>query len=500
MMIPSKYWTIWLIDSPRIERNQLHNGYRPKQIKQAFEFIQCQFPDLVGKTRLSPPDNKYIQTTLWRMFCSTGDIQKRALAGLCLRCYVSERILITCKTIPHIYNTTAQIGFTYIDLLPCVLNDDGAALVILDCEGKTQYILNHDGTTRPVVKEAELFTVEILGKFNPNLDFNESLENWTMRLTRQNEKLKLVLWDFGIGTASDWGLLCKHVSRSLEQVLQKGDSEIIKAFQQVYQRDRIKLRQKGRCTEPTASQQLEILQILQQQHQHIVISSAKELIYHLKRIAETLRQEMLCKKTGSPKTVPTVIYDAKSGNYIPHPELPYYIDPDPEDVELEQWQQNFTDWLDEVLYQAVAEVIPQRIQDLEKSKGYKNFAHRFPEGLQYYYHESKSLSEIARIWGIEWSRARRIFQLDNFLEIIQYRTEEKFIERLLQVLNQSQFKKISHDSEHFKKVAVETREFIWNKVFKDAKAETLAGKNLSRNSLVAQKIRTYLDYLNILVS
>ncbi|MEH2182772.1 hypothetical protein [Nostoc sp.] len=426
------------------------------------------------------------------MFRSTDDIYQRALAGLCLRCYVSHRILITCKTIPHIYNVSAENLFRYTDLLPFVLNDDGTALVIVDSEGKTQHILNHhDSTTRPILKGGEFFSVDILQRFNPNLGSNESLDNWTSRLTRQNQEIKSFLWEFGLATPSDWGLLCKSVPRSLSGLLlTEEDYEIVKAFQTVYQRDRLKTRQKGRCSEPTPSQLQEMLNLLQQIN---ITFSPQQLIYNLKRIAEILRQDWLFKKTGTTKTLPTEVYDNSTNDYLPNPDLPYYTDREPEDIELEKLQEIWKNLFEKVLYKIIAEVIHQRIEDLKKSKGYKNFAQRFPEGLRLYYQENKSLSEIGKLWEIEWSKARRIFQIENFLEIVQYRTEEIFLEKLLQSVNKYQLTRIYHETDYLKNIAAEIREFAYEKTFKEAKAELAASKKQIKNSLFAQIIRIYLN-------
>ncbi|NJR76172.1 MAG: hypothetical protein HC773_26525 [Scytonema sp. CRU_2_7] len=271
MVSPTKYWQMQIL--PIGEDVQLKHH---REISKAKEFFQTQFPHLSNKPTLSTEENKQVQTVLWEIFRSDDDISQRAIAqraapcwsiaGLCLRCYVSHRILITCKKIPHIYNVSAENLFSYTDLLPFVLNDDGKALVILDSEGKTQYILNdRDGTTRPIAKGGEFFSVEVLRKFNPNLGSNESLDNWTHRLTRQNENIKSFLWEFGLATPSDWGLLCKSIPRSLSGLLSTEDYEIVKAFQTVYQRDRLNTRQRGRCSEPTASQLQEMLHLLQQQ-------------------------------------------------------------------------------------------------------------------------------------------------------------------------------------------------------------------------------------------
>ncbi|NMF66623.1 hypothetical protein DP113_25375 [Brasilonema octagenarum UFV-E1] len=486
MASPTKYWQMQILPIGKDVHLKHH-----REISKAKEFLKTQFPHLSNKPTLSTEENKQVQTVLWNIFRLDDDIYQRAIAGLCLRCYVSHRILITCKTIPHIYNVSAENLFKYTDLLPFVLNDDGKALVILDSEGKTQYILNnHDGTTRPIAKGGKFFSVDILRSFNPNLGSNESLDNWIHRLTRQNEEIKSFLWEFGLATPSDWGLLCKSVTRSLSGLLSTEDYEIVKAFKTVYQRDRLKKRQKGRCSEPTPSQLQEMLYLLQQKN---LIISQNTLIYHLKHIAESLRQDWLYKKTGSTKTVPMEVYDNSTNDYFPNPELPYHTDREPEDVEFERLQEICKDLFEQVLYETIGEVIHQRIEDLKKSKGYKNFAQRLPEGLRLYYQESISLSEIGKHWGIEWSKARRIMQLENFLEIVQYRTEEIFLEKLLQSLNQSQSTRISQEPESLKNIVAEIRDFAWNQTFKQAKAELLSGKKQSKNSLFAKQICVYLS-------
>jgi hypothetical protein len=486
MVSPTKYWQMQIL--PIGEDVQLKK-YR--EISRAKEFFKIQFPHLNSNRTLSTEENKQIQRVLWEIFRSDDDIYQSAIAGLCLRCYVSHRILITCKTIPHIYNVNAENLFRYTDLLPFVLNDDGKTLVIVDSEGTTQHILNyHDGTTQAIAKGGEFFSVDILRRFNPNLGSNESLDNWTNRLTRQNEQIKSFLWEFGLATPSDWGLLCKSIPRSLCGFLLTGDYEIVKAFQTVYQRDRLKTRQKGRCLEPAPSQLQEMLHLLQQES---ITFSPTELIYHLKRIAEILRQDWLYRKSGYIKTISTEVYDNSTNDYFDNPEFPYHKDSDPEDVELEKLQEICSNLFEQVLYQTIAEVIQERIEYLQKSRGYKNFAQRFPEGLRLYYQDNISLGEIAKLWEIEWSKARRIFQLEDFLEIVQYRTEEIFLDNLLQSLNKSRLTKISDEPDYLKNIAAEIRKFAWNKTFKKAKAELMAGKKLQKKSLFAQRIRTYLS-------
>lgn len=479
MQSPLNYWTICL---------PLLNN---REIGRAKEFFESQFPYLSQKTELLPQANKQIQTILLSMFREADDVEERALAGLCLRCYVSHRIFITCQNIPNIYNAGAEKLFSHNDLLPLVLNDDGKALVILDSQGKTQYILHHDGTTQPILKGGEFFSIVILQKFNPNLEPNQSLDNWVKRLTCQNENIKSFLWEFGLATPSNEGLLCKNITRPLSKLFSAADLEIIKAFQTVYRRDRLKTYQKGRCSKPTLSQLQEILALLQPQKTTI---SIKQLDSELKRIAEILREDWLFRKTGSTKTVPLEINDDSTNNVFPNPEL-YHTDRDPEDVELEILQETCNNSFEQTLHQTIPEGIQQRIKELKESRAYKNFAQRYPEALRLIYQENISLGGIAEIWGIQWIKAQRILKLEDFLNIVQYRTEEVFLDKLLKLLNKSQSTQIQNEPDKLKKIAESIREFALTKAFKEAKAELVASKTLVKNSLFAQKIRILLSDL-----
>ncbi|MBD0360466.1 MAG: hypothetical protein ICV56_07140 [Nitrososphaeraceae archaeon] len=377
-------------------------------------------------------------------------------------------------------------------MLPFVLNDDGKELVLLDSEAQNQLILNQDDTTQPIAKGGEFFSAEILRKFNPNLSSSESLDNWTWRLTQQNENLRLFIWELGVRTPSDWALLCRHIPRSLEPHLQKGDREIVEVFHAVYRRDRRNSHEKGRCFQPTLNQLQEMCDLLKPKN---IIISHRKLIYHLKRIAEILRQDTLYRKTGSPQTIPIEVYDKSSENYVTNLELGYYTDTPLEEIELNQLKEDCHSLFEEVLYEAISEVVEQKVEDLQKSKGYKSFAQQFPEGLRLYYQKNMSLGEIAKLWGIPWCQARRIFKLENFLDNVQYRTEEKFIAKISKTNTKSQLATICNSPDYLKNVAEEIRNYALNKTFNHAHAEILSGKKQKKNSLFAQILQRYLNNL-----
>lgn len=483
MVITSNYWKIHL---PTGEDKPATNQ---KLITQGEKFLKQHFPHVADKPTLTPQENKYIYTNLFTIFDSHNDAYQKAIALLCLRCYVSERILIACRMIPQIHKISGENLFSYTELLPFVLNDDGKTLVILDKDRRTQLILEKDGTAKPLVPEGatlgRFFTVEILRKFNTQPGNNESLDNWVTRLTNHNDGVRSFLWSFGLATPTDWALLCKSIPAKMDTLFLQADREIINAFQAVYQRDRLQSQIKGRCTEPTSNQLLQILQVLRQQN---VILTQKELLSHFHRIAEVLREDWLYTKTGAPKKVPTELYDSTNHNYQLNPELPYYTDRNLEEVELEKLSELCQKLFEQVLKEIIAVVIRQRIEELKKSRGYKDFATKFCEGLRLYYKENMSLSEIAQQWGINWSKARRIFELENFIDIIQAQTEEKFSQKLLQSLDEQRVQTISHDPEYLKNIAVSIREFTCQKTFDLAKSELVTGKKQTKNSLLAKLI------------
>lgn len=191
----SKYWKICQISLTR-ERA----GYEFRSLPLAQQFLQNQFPD----PSTSPSEK--IQTVLLSQFRSqnsTVDATSRAQAGLCLRCNVSYPILKACQKLDNLFGGGRQ--FTYHDLLPFVLNDDGKVLLILDNEGKTQFKLDSSGNPQPATYK--VFAVEVLRTFKSDASSRMSLENWVFLQTKQHPELKNFLSEFGFQHLSDWALL-----------------------------------------------------------------------------------------------------------------------------------------------------------------------------------------------------------------------------------------------------------------------------------------------------
>ena len=498
MVTTSRYWNIYLINSPVYENNRVRGGYKNVKVDIAQQFFNDRFSDLVLRENLSDEDEKYIQRSLWQIFYNGSTIKDCALAGLCLRCYISQMILIACRKIAA-SGPGDRRPFTYVDLLPFVLNDDGKTLIILDRDGKNQILLDENGESRLLEKEGRFFSVEIIRTYNPELSKSQKLDNWVMMRTPQSFELKKYLWSFGYRTPSNWALLCRDIPKTLERILNNGDSKILEVFHAVYRRDKLNSGKQGLSSEPTPEQLQEMLYLLREQG---IVSSSQILIDNLRRIADILRQDKISKVTGSPKAESTEIpeysgnnFMLNPSNYIPNPNLPHSYNNDPEEIEYQDLQNLCRDLAQEILSQAIAQKVEQKKASLAKRKKYAYFAEKFPEGLRLYYQEDNplNLSEIAKLWGIEWHKARRIFNLRELLTDIQYLTEEIFMNKIMERQIDSRLELMSQNPDYLKNVAEAIRGLIYEIAFEEAFSEIFTPKNQSKNSLFAQLLRQYLD-------
>ena len=271
----SKYWKIC-----RISLKRETVAYEYCLVPPAQAFVTKQVPN---------SHNGDMQAALNSYFHSNNsviDATTRALAGLCLRCYVSDPILKACKKIDNLFSGEKQ--FTYQDLLPFVLNDDGQSLILLDRDGKTQLILDNKGETKTT--NYKFFTVEILRTFKHNSSRRMSLDNWAYLQTRQNPELKDFLSEFGFKALSDWALLNRARPKQLERLSERSRTSV-EIFHAVYRRDRLGQRQAGvrKCPDPSSAQLQEMLTLLQERN--VIINSRVESVKQLKQVSTQFRKD-----------------------------------------------------------------------------------------------------------------------------------------------------------------------------------------------------------------
>lgn len=496
----SRYWTICIITNPLDENCNLTKGYRNKQSTLARNFFEEEFPEFKSQTSLSKEENQYVQLSLWNTFHNqTLEREQRALAGICLRCYVSHAIVKGCEILAKRGFSFNKIPFetSFENFLAYVLNDDGNTFVVVSSDVKTQLIVKDSGEIQQIPKARNLFSVEILSSYNPHLSnskSSESLDNWCIRRIKQNKELQTLLLEYKVWVPSDWSLLCREIPKSLSTCLKDEDSHFIEVFHAVYRRDRRESCQRGRCSEPTDAQLKEMLSSLEDKG---IKLASSELIQKFQEIAEILRQDNHSIKTGKPQADSIDVSNSSEDSNDSLSKLNQLgtENNNCEDMEEKELRELLNQLPQSALYRAISFRIPQRVEILAAKKPSKAYAEKFVDGLRQYYHEVNplSLKEIAEQWQINWAKARRIFQLSELIASVQYTSEEIFISKIQEQASQFFAEEISCKPNNLKEITEEVRSFLDKVAFQEARAEIIAARSPYKNSLFAQILRKYMN-------
>ena len=472
MGISSRYWNIW-----RISLTHERVGYKYCLVPAAQEFIQKQF---------AYSRNEDIQAALLSYFHakkSAVDSMTRALAGLCLRCYVSDPILKACQKIDHLFGGEKQ--FTYQDLLPFVLDDDGQALVILDSDRQNQLILSSNGEAK--TSAYKFFSVKILQTFKFDSQPRMSLDNWAFLQTKQNPELKDFLSEYGFQHLSDWTLLNRARPKQLER-LSVRERHLVEVFHAVYRRDRRMQQSKGaiKYPDPSTLQLQEMLTRLQ--FANVTLNSTVELMKELKQVAILLRQYDIWSYRKRLE-----IQDPDTGSYTIRTDLPT-----DSFNELDVEQQEFVEFLYQQLSLALTGAIEQeiglRITWLRKSHKYAIFAQQLIPGLQLYYSQGMSLKDIAPKLGMtSWDEARRVLNPGEILSKVRTSTVQQLLAHLLKKAEEKGLTKLPPEPDYLKTLKEQIEAFADAEIFQQAAEEIRAGKNRRMNSAYAQQLRIYLE-------
>jgi hypothetical protein len=468
----SRYWHIC-----RISLKNQRAGYEYSLVPIAEEFFH---------QKVFSSQTREMQAFLLSSFHSfsrvKADVATRAEAGFCLRCYVSEPILKACQKIDSLFS--GDKSFTYKDLLPFVLNDDGKTPIILDSDRKTQLLLDENGIAK--TSTFKFFTVEILRTYNAESG-SMSLDNWAYLQTKQNSEVKDFLSEFGFQNLSDWALMNRARPKQIER-LSVRDRHLVEVFHSVYRRDRQKHRQVGakRCPDPSTAQLQEMLKSLQQRG--VLINTPVELTKELKHVATQLRQYDIWSYRE-----PLEIQDPDTGSYTTRVDLP-----NDSDHELDVEQREIVEFLHEQLKLALVGSIEQQISDrlseLQKSRKYVTLANQFIPGLQLYYCQQMSLKDVGIKLGMSsWDQTRRILNPGELLSQVRTRTVQQVIEKILEVAHSKGLTEIPPKIEYLKTVVEQIEAFADAEIFQEAAEEIRAGKSRSLDSLYAQELRRNLN-------
>ncbi|AFY58573.1 hypothetical protein Riv7116_6224 [Rivularia sp. PCC 7116] len=474
MNASSRYWKIWRID-PAAQRL----GYKQVLVTAAEDFAHSKFSET------KEGDKQNILLSCFNGKENDVEIRERALAGLCLRCYVSEVILKACKKLDSLFSGEKQ--FTYRELLPFVLNDDGQKLIVLDKDGKTQLTVDDNSQTK--VSPYKYFSVTVLQTFDAELQSRMSLENWVYLQTKQNTELKKYLSEFGFKNLSDWALLNKIRKKQLKDLSQQ-ERYIVEAFHAVYRRDRQQLKNKGnkKCPDPSSAQLQEMIIYLQQKP--VRINTPVELMEQLQQIGLQLRSYDIWSTRES-----LDIYDAESGSYATRRDLPAFS-VDEVDLEQQEFLQFLHLHLQTVLTQTIEQVIEANIQKLQKSKRYSPFAQKYIQGLYFYYSEAISLKELAPKLGMSsWDQARRILNPGELLSKVRAKTVEQMLEGILKKAAEKGLTKIPPEANYLLALTEQIESYLDGEIFQQAAEEIRVGTNRKMSGVYANQLLAYIQRL-----
>ncbi|HTL89321.1 MAG TPA: hypothetical protein VL134_07960 [Leptolyngbya sp.] len=459
----AKYWNLWQISPSH------PSGYRSQPLSIAHAYFEQQFDRSCEDTLL--------QSALLSQFRESLDVLDRAQAGLCLRCSVSDPILKACKKLENLFG--GDRSFTYRDLLPFVLNDDGKRLILLDDDGKTQVVISRSGEACRIAFKT--FAVEILRTFKANALNRMSLNNWAYLQTKQNAELRAYLSEFGFQNLSDWALLNRAKLKQLAQLSDR-DRAMVEAFHAVYRRDRRSQRATaGSCPDPSM-QQLE-----EMQKQLPLAITPQQVFIALKQIAVQLRQYDIWSYRE-----PLEIKDADSNEYVTRTDLPSSAI-DETEIEQQEFLEFLREQLQRVLTQAIEQEIHSMIVNLENSKRYAPFAKKFIPGLQFYYGQSLSLKEIAPLLEMtSWDQARRILNPGELLSRVRSSTLQNLLDVVLKKAEQQGLTQNPPESNYLRSLVEQIEAYADAEVFQAAVEEIRAGKHRSMTSVYAKQILSYI--------
>jgi hypothetical protein len=478
MSEPSKYWNLIRIDAA-----EASGGYKIQPMPLAQQFFQAHFLESVRRSSLTDAP---IQAALLQWShteavtakaiatthaakpdrpCPVGEASTQLKALLCLRCYISHPILQACVKRARIFG--AGNRFTYRDLLPFVLNDDGRFSL----------------TYTP-------FSVEILQSFQPK---RSSLAGWVDVRVKRHPELNQFLLECGLRISSDWAVLNKANLNTLGA----SDRSLVEAFHAVYRRQRSQNHNSNqRCPDPTEAQLHEMIQYLQQSH--LAISNPKEMLNQLKRVAAHLRHETIWGQRGAPLAESLDFTDPETGEVIVR-EIPDPVSPMDvvEEKERSHLQTFCADQLLRCLDEGIQQGIGDRIASLQKRSRYAHLASQVQPALRLLYFEGKSQAQIATCLGMtNQSQVSRVLDLKGLLIDIRRRTLEKLLNAILKEAQALGLIDIPAKPDYLNNLMQQLDQFVDEKVFRDAAAEISTSKNRTMTSFYAQRLRYTLEQFN----
>ncbi|MGI0489140.1 hypothetical protein ACN4EK_27325 [Pantanalinema rosaneae CENA516] len=454
----SNYWKLVRLDAASDSR-----GYKVQPLAIARGYFQTHFPGFVECLTVA---DQSVQAQLWS-YINVLPHPGGTEAELCLRCYVSHAILKACAKRARLFSSGNR--FTYRDLLPFVLDDDG-------CLPLGHYVP---------------FAVELVRSFRP--EHHCSLAGWTDFRVRRHPELNHFLLECGLQFITDWALLNKSNPRHLEPP----ERDILEVFHAIYRRDRLRYHRSHRqpCSQPTPEQLTTMLRSLRERQ--VVLATSQDLLSYLRQIASHLRQAQLWGRRGTPLAESLEVTNPYTGETQLREVADLSTPMTPEEAERLDLQAFCHQQLLACLDAAIQRSICDRLTTLKRSKRRSHLAEKLQPALRLLYFEHKSQTEIATLLNMtDQYEVSRLLDLKSLLGNIRHWTREQLLTCLLDKARQLQLVQDPLPPSYLSNLIQHVDGVIDETIFRAAAAETRASKNRTFNSLYAQRFCLMLDALH----
>jgi len=457
----SKYWQFVKLNST--------GSRRVETMIAAKTYFQNQFPEWTKQVNV--PDTT-IQRQLWQQMRQDGEVKSddRFFAEICLRCYISHQIDQACLNLAAKFGS--RHGFTYEDLLPFVLDDQGLL---------------------PKVPQSVAYrslATTILQTFDPA---KGTLNTWVTRYVKQHPELKRFLLQHGVYIVSDWALLNDTTSKRLQQILSEvyqftqieiqQTCELLQSFHAVYREDRLQQRVTGTkqpCQPPTPEQLVRIADDLKARTSRTLTPEA--VLRQLNAIASKLRQYRISAQGGM---VPAVSFD--------QPEIQPFVDRaqvEPDDEEKVEFLKYYQNQFIQCLDNAISQVISDFISKLQRKRS--SVEQLFITALHLFHCQGQSMSQIAPHIGF-----KKQYEVTRLLKLNDLRADIR--QRLLVMLRDRivECAKMYADSQRLQSLDQQVEVILEEQITGIIQEAESEAKNPVRNQplrgLLARRICRYLD-------
>ncbi len=468
----ARYWQLVRLDGT--------GNRRSDKLAIAQAFVRQHFSD---ETAQGEGVDRSVQKRLMQILRDQmADVADRSAAELCLRCFISHQIELTCIQLEEQFGVTG--GFTRRDLWALVLDDDGR---IVDRQRRSESASDQ----RPLY---QTLSSQILQSFDPD---RAGLSTFATRQTKQCAELRDYLLQHGIYLISDWAILNNTRLEQLPKVLSDfhglSNDEIefavalLKSYHAVYRHDRLCQRQSGQisgcstCTLPTIDQLTRITTVLNSPH------SPETVLSQLQSLATQLRQYRIHVRGGSQ-------FRTESLDQPEIQSLVLEMQSAPEDENLEEEEQAFLSFYQAQFSQCLDESIHQAIDDRVAYLQHKKISKvtQFLQALELFHCRGKAMGEIASQVGLSAQfQVTRLIKLKEFRasvrQLLLQKLRDRVIEKVKTFMDSARLQSLDRQIDLALEEKIST-------VMQQAESEAVSTKSRSQPvSLFSQRLCHHLD-------